>query len=109
MIEKALREQFHRATSEDRRLRILLLLRDSSAFTANDRLLGDGLGILGHAVTQDRLRTDLCWLVEQGLVRIDDLSDVGLWVARLTARGCDVVDGLAIVPGVSHQKPATES
>lgn len=90
--------------SADRRLNILRLLAESPAYTASADLLRTVLASLGHAVSHDRLATDLEWLHEQGLVGLERIGDVPL--ARATPRGVDVSGGLATVPGVAKPGPA---
>lgn len=92
-----------RAFREDRRLRILLILFGAPGYTANPAVLLALLPELGHIVSEDRVRTDLAWLAEQGLLEIT--SDESLMVARLRERGADVAEGRAVVPGVSRPHP----
>lgn len=87
----------------DRRLQILRLLAESPAYTASADLLRTVLASLGHAVSHDRLNTDLEWLHEQGLVALERLGDVPM--ARATTRGVDASQGLASVPGVARPRP----
>ncbi len=88
----------------DRRLSILLLLSESTAYEANEELLRRLLeDIYAHSVSRDRLRTDLDWLAEQGLIRHRDTG--GLRIATLTAHGGDVAAGRAQVTGVQRPRP----
>lgn len=89
--------------TEDRRLNILRVLAESAAYTASADLLQTVLAGLGHAVSHDRLNTDLEWLREQDLIGLERIGDVPL--ARATARGVDVSNGLASVPGVAKPRP----
>jgi hypothetical protein len=86
--------------TEDRRLAILKLLANSEAYTANEYLLQTTLHTFGHAVGRDRLRTDLAWLAEQSLIRVDVVADVR--IAKLAARGEDAAAGRVNVPGVKR-------
>ena len=94
---------FETHIAEDRRLQILILLSESAEYAANEFLLQTALEQFGHAVSQDRLRSDLAWLAEQALLTIDDVGTVQ--VARLNTRGGDVAAGRAVVPGVKRRKP----
>lgn len=87
----------------DRRLMILRLLAEAPDYRANAWLLQSALAAVGHAVGVDRLRTELAWLEEQGLVALEQVG--GVTLARLTARGGDVAAGRAIVPGVRRPAP----
>lgn len=88
----------------DRRLLILTLLAESSAYTASYDLLHMALSRMGHAVSMDRLNTDIEWLFEQGLLMPELVS--GVHLARLSVRGLDVAQGVATVPGVARPRPA---
>lgn len=57
------------------------------------------LDLIGYAVSADRLRTDLAWSAEQGLLQF--AGDV----ATLTERGVDVACGRARLPGVGRPLP----
>jgi hypothetical protein len=90
--------------TEDRRLSILLLLAESTGYEANEELLRTLLAqVFAHVVSIDRLRTDIDWLSEQGLVR--HRAAGGLRIARLTTRGGDVAAGRATVTGVQRPRP----
>lgn len=90
--------------SADRRLRILKLLAESNAYTASADLLRTVLASMGHAVSHDRLGTDLEWLREQDLIALERVGDVPL--ARVLPRGVDAARGVASVPGVARPGPA---
>lgn len=88
--------------TEDRRLVILRVLLDSTAYTANEFILQTMLERFGHLASADQVRTDLAWLHEQQLVEVEQVSDVR--IARLTGRGEDVGRGRAQVPGVKRPR-----
>ena len=88
---------------EDRRLTILILLQEAAGYEANQFLLQSALDGFGHIVSMDRLRSDLAWLAEQGLVVVEATG--GVPIAKLTARGLDVAQGRAIHPGVKRPRP----
>lgn len=87
----------------DMRLVILTALAEDADYANNEHVLRAMLGSVGHAVSADRLRTELHWLHEQGLLSIDDVA--GMHVAKLNQRGVDVARGFAVVPGVRRPGP----
>lgn len=87
----------------DRRLVILKVLLDSAGYACNEHLLGTLLGSFGHAVSNDRVRTDLAWLLEQGLISVREVG--GVQIATLLQRGSFVATGVASVPGVKRPAP----
>lgn len=91
---------------EDRRLVLLRLLSEEPGYRANSSNLHTGLYALGIACSRDDVITDLHWLRDQALLRLDEVPEVpGLFVACIAARGEDVVHGRAQVPGVSRPSP----
>lgn len=94
---------YAQAVIEDRRLRLLQVLRESAGYQAAAPLLQQVLPGMGHAVGLDRVNTDLAWLAEQGLVTLDTAG--GLRLAMLTQSGEDVARGLSEVPGVARPRP----
>ncbi|MGM0913746.1 MAG: hypothetical protein ACQEXC_00520 [Pseudomonadota bacterium] len=90
--------------TEGRRLVILRILSRRNQYTTNEYSLHDELkGAYAHIVSRDRLHGDLAWLEEQQLV-ITQQPRAG-WIITLTARGSDVAEGLAQVPGVAKPRP----
>lgn len=89
--------------AEHRRLATLLILEREVAYRANEYLLQTALARDGHSVSRDRVRTDLEWLREQGLVTVEQVGSMS--VAVLTERGADVAAGRASVPGVKRPAP----
>jgi Fe2+ or Zn2+ uptake regulation protein len=90
--------------TEDIRLAVLQLLESAGGYEYNEHVLRAALSDLGRKVSSDRLRTELAWLGEQGLVRVTDVTDT-VRVARLTERGADVALGVALAPGVARPRP----
>ena len=91
---------------EDRRLVLLRLLSEQPGYRANSSNLHAGLYSLGIAASRDDVTTDLHWLKDQSLVRLESLPEVpDLVIATITTRGEDVVNGIAIVPGVRRPGP----
>jgi hypothetical protein len=87
----------------DRRLVILRLLGESGGYTANEYLIQAALDGFGHNIGRDLLHTELAWLAEQGLLSVAEVG--GVQVATLSARGSDVAEGRALVPGVKRPEP----
>ncbi|WP_345859307.1 ArsR family transcriptional regulator [Shewanella algae] len=93
----------HELLQQDRRLVMLRVLAESSAYEANDSILDTALDAYGHNVSRDVVRSEMAWLAEQGLVTLRQVSHTQ--VATLTARGLDVADGQASCPGVKRPRP----
>jgi len=88
--------------TEHLRITILRLLEEVPSRTLNESILLDKSEPYGFAPSRDRLRTELRWLEEQGLVR---LSGGPCLVATLTERGEDVARCRVTVPGVKRPSP----
>lgn len=85
------------------RLAILLALQQDTDYTLNDSVLQMALDCYGNNIGRDRLRTELNWLQEQGLLSTKAVGDY--IVATLNARGADVAEGRVDVPGVKRPGP----
>lgn len=94
---------FTELVDADRRLAILRTLAEDAGYSLNESVLQSCLDALGHNVSRDRVRTDLRWLEEQGLVTLEEV--VSVLVATLTGRGADVAAGRAAVPGIKRPRP----
>jgi hypothetical protein len=91
---------------EDRRLVLLRLLSEQPGYRANSSNLHAGHSTLGIAASRDDVTTDLHWLRDQSLVVLEPVPEVPeLLIASITARGDDVANGVAIVPGVRRPGP----
>ena len=88
--------------TEDRRLVILRVLQESTSYKANEFIVSTMLDNYGHSISNDRLRTDLSWLTEQGMIEVDTVR--GVQIARLSARGQDVAEGRTEVPGIKRPR-----
>lgn len=88
---------------EDRRLKLLDLLADSSGWQAGAPMLQLALGSLGHSVALDSVNADLAWLRDGGLLSVREVG--GIHIATLSARGLDVAKGRTQVPGVARPRP----
>lgn len=95
--------KFAQHVEEDRRLQILILLEQSPGYRANEFLVLTALEGFGHVVSRDRLRADIAWLAEQGLVLPGETG--GVLVPHLTDRGLDVANGRVEHPGVKRPRP----
>lgn len=85
---------------EDQRLVILRVLVDMPSYRSNSSILYNVLDQFGHSPSRDQVKGEIAWLAEQGLVDVENISDV--LIATLTARGQDVARGRVIVPGVKR-------
>lgn len=89
---------------EDRRLVLLRLLAEQLGYRANSSVLHAGLQHLAVAASRDDVLTDLHWLKDQALVRLQEPVE-GVLTVELSARGHDVAQGATVVPGVSRPSP----
>lgn len=94
---------FETHVQEDRRLVILRLLVEAHGFSVNSSILQSAMREFAHNVSRDLLHTELHWLAEQGLLKVEPRMSV--LIATLTARGADVAKGTAVVPGVKRPGP----
>ncbi|RMG56317.1 MAG: hypothetical protein D6717_06780 [Gammaproteobacteria bacterium] len=94
---------FPQIVIENARLIILQALEEDPDYSHNEDILRGVLEAFGHRLSHDRLRTELHWLAEQGLVGLEQVRD--LLVVRLTPRGEDVALGNTRVPGVARPRP----
>lgn len=91
---------------EDRRLVMLRLLSEQPGYRMNSSNLHAGLHHLGVACNRDDVITDLHWLKDQGMVIAEPVPEVdSLYLVTITARGNDVANGHASVPGISRPTP----
>lgn len=72
---------------------------------ANQNILQTCLALYGHNISMDLVRNHMLWLEEQGLVRISRLDTDRLFVATISQRGLDVVNGVSVVDGVKKPNP----
>ncbi len=86
------------------RLTILRVLAEAPAYKLNDSLLTSACDHVGVPATRDQVRTQLAWLQENGLVRIDR-PIAELTIATATERGLEVAAGRASAPGVQRPSP----
>lgn len=86
------------------RLAILRFLSEMPGYDLNDSTLQDSLEFIGIGISRDALRTQLAWLEEQSCITVKNLQSI-ITVATLTARGLDVAQGAAQVPGIKRPRP----
>ena len=94
---------YRELVAEHLRLTVLQILEQDADYAHNEAVLQSALAAVGHGVSSDRIRSELAWLAEQGLLKVTDSG--GLQVAKLTRRGVDAALGRAIVPGVARPRP----
>lgn len=94
---------FNALVSAAIRLALLQALEQDAGYSHNEDILQKMLASLGHEVSADRVRTDLRWLEEQGLLTIEDVA--GIFVARINQRGVDVAKGRGRVDGIARPRP----
>jgi len=93
---------FAELIAKDMRLVILRsMVEDGNSL--NESMLQSVLEMFGHTVSRDRVRTEMRWLEEQGLIRVEDVH--GVLVGRLTGRGADVAEGRCRIDGVKAPRP----
>lgn len=93
---------FNDLMTSDMRLQMLRYLNEGG-YSQNESILNDLVKRGGHNVGRDKVRTELAWLQEQGLVGLDDSA--GFYVATITQRGVDVATGATVVPGIKRPGP----
>ena len=88
---------------QDQRLVMLRILSELPQYRSNSSVMANLLGEFGHHPSRDQVKTELVWLGEQNLIKVEDIGSV--LVVTLTERGADVAAGRASVPGVSKPRP----
>lgn len=96
--------EFTEFLTRDLRLVMLRLLAEDPGYSMNDSILQGALELYGHNVSRDKVKTELRWLEEQGLVDIEIVAKT-VMVAKLTGRGLDCAQGKARVDGVRPPRP----
>lgn len=89
---------------EDQRLALLRLLAEMPSYRSNSSVLVSVMRTWGHDMSRDQVKTELTWLGEQGLLKVEDNLETVLVVA-LTERGADVSAGRVTQPGVKRPGP----
>lgn len=88
----------------DIRLCILKALQQDPGYSCNEAVLQSILEMFGHKISRDKVRTELDWLAEQGMITLTHAMDIK--VANLTLRGDDVAAGRAFASGVKRPLPS---
>ncbi len=95
-------EKYLQHLAEDRRLCMLKLLADAGG-SANERVLGTSLEMLGHTrQSEAAIREDIQFLVSNGLVNTQWFA--GFQVCTITKRGVEAIEGRITVEGI--KKPS---
>ncbi len=91
---------------QDRRALILSSLDEAGGNRLSDLSVKSVLALFAHLISTDQVRTDLHWLEQQGLVRVQREVSTGgeIWMVQLLDLGQDVARGLSH-PGVRRQAP----
>ncbi|PHS48768.1 MAG: hypothetical protein COB05_04460 [Marinobacter sp.] len=85
---------------EHQRICILRMLNQVPDYSMNESMIADELARWALSCSRDQLKALLAWLVEQGLIACEPIGHSQ--IARITLRGQDVANGLAMVPGVKR-------
>lgn len=93
---------YQQLLTEDQRLVILRFLTELPGYKANSSILHNLLATYGHEISRDKVKTELNWLAEQGLITLQDLPP--LLIATLTERGDDVAKGRSTISGVNKPR-----
>ena len=90
--------------ARDRRIIILRALVEPNGMMLNETIIKAMLNRFGHNTGRDVVRSDLSWLEEQRLVRLEKLeTEHGqFWIAHLTSDGEEVAQGRKH-PGVARR------
>lgn len=95
---------YHDLVTADIRLRLLQLLSGKPVYTGNEVALQAELASkYGHAIGRDRVRTELTWLEDQGLLVLQKPG--GIMLATLSGTGQEVSGGISRNPGVAVPRP----
>lgn len=89
-----------RMTQQQRLIVLRLLASLPPSYAASSGNIREELARWHHRLSRDQMHTMLAWLAEQGLVVTETIGPVVN--ATLTARGLDVANGEAVVPGVER-------
>ena len=95
--------EYMNTVREDLRLRILQILERAPGYETNLHVLSAQLDVIGHRTPMDRVRTEIAWLAEQGLVTTRWVSSIA--IPKASERGVEAALGRARVPGVRRPDP----
>ncbi len=94
---------FENHLEEEIRLVILRSLNELPSYRGNSSTLHRRLTFFAIDVGRDKVKTELYWLAEQGLIKIEEDLD-SIMMVKLTPRGQDVAEGRTRTHGV--QRPS---
>lgn len=89
--------------AQQQRLLLLQALQQDNDYTVSDLMLQAWLDECGMALSRDKLRTELQWLMDQGVLELE--CSGALYIAKLTGRGLDIAEGRATNPGIARPRP----
>lgn len=92
---------FAQQETEHQRRVILDILAQQNDYAQNQIMVQGSLKMVGHTVSQDKVKSEFHWLQEQGLVTLNEFA--GFSVATLTQRGLDTANGASTVPGIARK------
>lgn len=94
---------FAELVTHDMRLVMLRCMAEDPGYALNESILQSALEMFGHHPSRDKIRTELRWLEEQGLITVAEVA--GILVVKLTGRGVDVAEGRCRIDGVKCPRP----
>lgn len=98
-----MRKHYTDTLNEHLRITILRFLEEEADYRLNESMLLDLTETYAFDRDRDRLRVQLSWLANQGMVELAEVN--GLYVVQLTDRGADVARGGVRVPGIKRPGP----
>lgn len=96
-------KSFSVKVTEQQRLVLLQALAQDSDYRANDLILAVWLDETGMTLSTDKLRTELSWLEQQGMITLEQLGN--MQIATLSGRGLDIAQGKATSAGIARPRP----
>lgn len=88
--------------NQHQRAAILKVLNVMAGYKSNHSMIRDACEEFNNQMSEDTVKTQLMWLSEQGLIELEIKQ--AYFNATLTARGQDVAEGRAFVPGVKRPR-----
>ncbi|MGQ0711620.1 MAG: VpaChn25_0724 family phage protein [Rhodoferax sp.] len=95
-------KDFAQHLRQDQRLVLLRILSELPSYRSNSSVLVGLIEKMGHTMSRDQVKTELRWLAEQGLLKLEEAGTV--LVATLEERGQDVAEGRARVDGIQRPR-----
>ncbi len=94
---------FSEYATKDLRLVLLRCLASQTAYVGNDAVLQHEIEVFGLKRSRDVIRAELRWLAEIKAITLKDAGAV--FVATLTRRGHEHVQGLTEIEGINKPSP----